>query len=380
MKVLIIGPAYPLRGGLAVIDEAMCRAFLRERHEAALVTYRLQYPKMLFPGKTQMADGPPPEGLEIHVWMNSINPLNWPWTAHRINRLAPDLIIFRNWIPFMGPLFGTIVRFLKKRITVLAVVDNLYPHEKRPGDRLLTNYFLRKIDGYITFSKTVQQQLQENGFENIIYTPHPLDDNLGERVTKEEACRRLGLDPQQRYVLIFGFVRQYKGLDLLLESFARPGVQKLGLKLLVVGEFYDDKERYMKIIEEKGLQEQVQVVDDFVPVEEVRDWFSAADLVAQTYHSASQSGITQIAYHFEKPMLVTNVGGLSEYVPHGKVGYVVERDPAAVAAAIVDFFTYDRGPQFEPNIREEKKKYSWEIFVRNVLGLYEKVKVHREGK
>ncbi len=374
MKVLIIGPAYPLRGGLAVIDEAMCRAFLRQGHEAALVTYRLQYPKILFPGRTQMADGPPPQGLEIHVWMNSINPLNWPVTAHKINRLNPDLIIFRNWIPFMGPLFGTIVHFLRKKITVLAVVDNLYPHEKRPGDHLLTNYFLRKIDGYITFSKTVKRQLEENGFKNIIYTPHPLDDNLGEKVSKEEACHRLGLDPAERYVLFFGFVRRYKGLDLLLESFARPEVQEQGLKLLVVGEFYDDKERYLKIIGEQGLQERVQVVDDFVPVEEVRYWFSAADLVAQTYHSASQSGITQIAYHFGKPMLVTDVGGLSEYVPHGRVGYVVEKKPEAVAAAIADFFKNNRAPQFEPHIREEKKKYSWEIFVRNVLELYQRVK------
>ncbi len=374
MKVLIIGPAYPLRGGLAVIDEAMCRAFLREGHEAELVTYRLQYPDLLFPGKTQLAEGPPPAGLKIHVWMNSINPFNWVRTARRINRLAPDLIIFRNWIPFMGPLFGTIVRFLKKGITTLAVVDNLYPHERRPGDRLLTNYFLRKLDGYITFSRTVERQLHENGFRNILYTPHPLDDNLGKGVSKEEACRHLGLDPQQRYVLFFGFVRKYKGLDLLLESFARPEVQQLDLKLLVVGEFYDDKERYMKIIREKGLGDRVRVVDDFVPVEEVRYWFSAADLVAQTYHSASQSGITQIAYHFEKPMLVTDVGGLSEYVPHGKVGYVVKKDPPAIAGAIADFFTAGRAEAFKPHIREEKKKYSWEIFVRNVLGLYEKVK------
>ncbi|HHJ10799.1 MAG TPA: glycosyltransferase [Bacteroidetes bacterium] len=374
MRILIIGPAYPLRGGLSVIDEAMCRAFLKEGHEAAIVTYKLQYPGFLFPGKTQMADGPPPDGLEIHVWMNSINPLNWVSTACKINCLKPDLLIFRNWIPFMGPCFGTIVRFLKKSITVLAVVDNLYPHEKRPGDRLLTNYFLRKIDGYITFSKTVLRQLEENGFKNIIYTPHPLDDNLGERVTKREACHRLGLDPAQHYVLFFGFVRRYKGLDLLLESFARPEVQSLGLKLLVVGEFYDDKEKYMKIIEENGLQDTVRVIDAFVPVPEVRYYFSAADLVTQTYHSASQSGITQIAYHFEKPMLVTNVGGLREYVPHGKVGYVVEKDPKAIAAAIADFFTRNRGPEFEPHIREEKKKYSWEIFVKNVLGLYERVR------
>ncbi len=374
MKVLIIGPAYPLRGGLAVIDEAMCRAFLHAGHEAGIVTYKLQYPSFLFPGKTQMADGPPPEGLEIYVWMNSINPFNWVATARKINKLRPDLLIFRNWIPFMGPLFGTIVRFLKKDITTLAVVDNLYPHEKRPGDHLLTNYFLRKIDGYITFSRTVERQLKENNFRNIIYTPHPLDDNLGEGVPKEEACRHLGLDPDRRYVLFFGFVRKYKGLDLLLESFARPEVQQLDLRLLVVGEFYDDKERYLEIIREKGLEEQVQVVDDFVPVEEVRYWFSAADLVAQTYHSASQSGITQIAYHFEKPMLVTDVGGLKEYVPHDKVGYVVEKEPAAIAGAIADFFNHDRGAEFRPAIRAEKKKYSWEIFVRNVLELYEKVR------
>lgn len=366
MKVIIVGPAYPIRGGLSVIDEAMCRAFKQSGYKASIVTFKMQYPRFLFPGKTQVADGPPPEGLNIYVWMNSINPFNWINVAQKINKLKPDFLIFRQWIPFMAPCFGTITRFLDKQIKVLSVVDNLYPHEKRPFDKILTNYFINKCDGFITFSKTVKAQLEELSFQNVIYTPHPIDDNLGVKVEKNEACEYLKLDRSVNYVLFFGLVRKYKGLDLLLKSFAYPKIRELGIKLLVVGEFYDDPQNYYTIIESNKLSDLVNVTNQFVPVTDVKYYFSAADLVAQTYHSATQSGITQIAYNFDCPMLVTNVGGLSEYVPHNKVGYVVEKDTEQIAEAIVDFFTKNRAKEFIPNVIEEKKKYSWDIFVSNV--------------
>ena len=371
MRVVIVGPGYPIRGGLSVINEAMCRAFNKEGHQASIVTYKMQYPSFLFPGKTQMADGPPPEGLDIHVLMNSVNPLNWVGVAKKINKLEPDIVIFRQWIPFMAPSFGTISRFLDKKIKVFTVVDNLYPHEKRPFDKLLTNYFLKTCDGFLTFSKTVKQQLKEVYTKEVVFTPHPMDDNLGDVIPREEACRYLELDKEKKYLLFFGLIRKYKGLDLLLKSFAHPDIRKLGIHLLVVGEFYDDPEEYLQIIREKGMEDRVSVINRFVPVEDIKYYFSVADLVTQTYHSATQSGITQIAYNFNCPMLVTNVGGLSEYVPDGKVGYVVEKDPKEIAGAIVDFFRNNRKADFVANVKEEKKKYSWDIFVKRVLEMAE---------
>ena len=373
MNIIIVGPAYPIRGGLSVIDEAMCRAFNTAGHQASIVTFKLQYPGILFPGKTQLSDGPPPEGLDIHVWMNSVNPVNWINVARKINKLNPDLLIFRQWIPFMAPCFGTIARFLNKKIKVYTVVDNLYPHEKRPLDKILTNYFLKTCDGFITFSKTVKTQLEELEFNNIVFTPHPIDDNLGEKVSKVIAADYLGVDSKLKYVLFFGLIRKYKGLDLLLRSFAHPGIRELDLKLLVVGEFYDDPETYLKIIKEHDLSETVTVINEFVPVSDIKYYFSLADLVAQTYHTATQSGITQIAYNFNCPMLVTNVGGLSEYVPHGKVGYVVQKDTDKIAEAIIDFFGNKREKEFMRNVEGEKKRFGWDIFVNELLLLHEKV-------
>ncbi|RLD33727.1 MAG: glycosyl transferase family 1 [Bacteroidetes bacterium] len=372
MRIVIVGPGYPIRGGLSVINEAMCRAFNKEGHKASIVTYKMQYPSFLFPGKTQLADGPPPEGLEIHVLMNSVNPINWVSVAGKINKMKPDLVIFRQWIPFMGPSFGTISRFLDKKIKVFTVVDNLYPHEKRPLDKFLTNYFLKTCDGFLTFSRTVKEQLEDVYTKEVLFTPHPMDDNLGNPVPRAEACKYLNINPEKKYLLFFGLVRKYKGLDLLLKSIDHPEIRRLGIQLLVVGEFYDNPEDYYEIIREKGLEDIVQVTNKFVPVEDVKYYFSAADLVTQTYHSATQSGITQIAYNFNCPMLVTNVGGLSEYVPNGKVGYVVEKDTDEISAAIADFFKNNRKEDFVKNVREEKKKYGWDIFVKRVLEMYEK--------
>ena len=371
MRIVIVGPGYPIRGGLSVTNEAMCRAFIKDGHVASIVTYKMQYPSFLFPGKTQLADGPPPEGIDIHVLMNSVSPINWFGVARKINKMNPDLAIFRQWIPFMGPLFGTISRFLDKKIKVFTVVDNLYPHEKRPLDKLLTNYFLKTCNGFLALSRTVKEQLEEIYTKEVIFTPHPMDDNLGNLVPRAEACKYLNLDPEKKYLLFFGLVRKYKGLDLLLKSIAHPEIRKLGIQLLVVGEFYDNPEDYFEIIRGKGLEDMVQVTNKFVPVDEVKYYFSVADLVTQTYHSATQSGITQIAYSFNCPMLVTNVGGLSEYVPNGKVGYVVEKDTGEISAAIVDFFRNNRRGALVENVKKEKKKYGWDVFVKRVLEMYE---------
>ncbi len=364
MHVLIIGPAYPYRGGIADTNEALARALQRAGRRVTLVTFTLQYPDFLFPGKTQYSEDPAPEGLTIHRWINAANPLNWPVAARRIRQLQPDLVITRYWLPFMGPSLGTVTRLLPKSVEKVALCDNVIPHEARPGDRLFTRYFLAAFDRFITMSRQVREEIGEFSSKPVQYLPHPINDNLGERVERSEARRRLGLRAEGRYLLFFGLIRKYKGLDILLRALAAPGLRKLGVELIVAGEFYDDPAEYHDLIEELGLTAAVHLFDHYIPTAELGNYFGAADLVAQTYRTASQSGITQMAYHFDAPMLVTDVGGLAEIVPDGVVGYVAQPEPEDVAAKIERFYREDRREEFTAGVRQEKVKYSWDEFAR----------------
>jgi len=370
MKIIIVGPSFPYRGGIADTNEALCRAINRRGHQAEIVTFRLQYPSFLFPGKTQYSDDPPPEDIKIHRLVNSINPLNWIFAAGKINKMEPNLVIFRYWIPFIAPTLGSIARMLKKSIKTIAITDNVIPHEKRPGDKILSNYFTKSCNGFITLSSSVRDELKSLISKPITYFPHPINDNLGEKVEKEKSKEYLGLEKDVNYILFFGIVRKYKGLDLLLKAIANNDLNELNIKLLVVGEFYTDPEPYYDIIKKYNLENRIIVKNQFIPTGDIKYYFSAADLIAQTYHSASQSGISQIAYNFDCPMLVTDVGGLSEMIPNGKVGYVVKKDPKAIGEAIKDFFINKRSKQFIEHIKEEKKKYSWDRFVEKMEGFY----------
>ncbi len=373
MKIVIIGPAYPFRGGIADTNEALCRNLQRKGHETMIFTFNLQYPELLFPGKTQYSADPRPEYLRIEELISSVNPLSWFQTARRINQIAPDLLIIRYWIPFMAPCLGTIARLVKKRTRIIGMTDNVIPHEKRTGDKWLTQYFLKACHGFITLSSTVKEELESFTRKPSVFFPHPINDNLGEQIDKYEARDYLKLDREGRYILFFGIVRKYKGLDLLLNALGKNKLKETGVKLLIVGEFYEKPSVYNELINKLGLSEQVIIINKFIPSAHIRYYFCASDLVAQTYHTASQSGITQIAYHFEKPMLVTNVGGLSEMVPHKKVGYVVEKNPDAISEAIYDFFSNNKAGDFAPYIREEKKTYTWDAFTDELIGLYKRI-------
>ncbi|WP_276497570.1 glycosyltransferase [Pontibacter litorisediminis] len=379
-RVTIVGPAHPLRGGgMATFNERLAYAFQEASCEVEIVTFSLQYPSFLFPGKSQLTTEPAPPGLRIKVLINSVNPLSWWRAGQYISKQKPDLVVFRYWLPFMGPALGTMARLIRrnKYSRILAITDNVVPHEKRPGDVPFTKYFLRSCHGFVTLSRSVQQDLER--FEPKkpnVYLPHPLYDNFGDAETKEAACAALGLDPKYDYLLFFGFIRAYKGLDLLLKAMADPQVKELQhLKLIVAGEFYEDAAPYLQLIQELQLEDKLVLRTDFIPNAEVRHYFCAADLVVQPYKHATQSGVTQVAYHFDKPMVVTRVGGLSELVPHGEVGYVVEPQPEAIAAAIHQFYTSAAGAAFSENSSKYKKRFSWSRFVQAVWELAEKVKV-----
>jgi glycosyltransferase involved in cell wall biosynthesis len=362
MKITFLGPAYPYRGGLATFNERLARQFVAECKDVDIRTFTLQYPRFLFPGKTQFTDGPAPEDIKIRRELNSINPFNWLRTGLRIRKEKADILLVRYWMPFMAPCLGTVARIVKsnKYTVVISLVDNVYPHEKRRGDSILTRFFMNSIDGAAVLSDTVQKDVE--GFRNdipVCSSPHPLFDNYGKKLDRNEALSALKLDPQNSYLLFFGIIRDYKGLDILIRAFSDSRLRGRKLKLIVAGEFYEDEARYRNLVKESGLENDVIFYNHFIKDEDVRLFFSGADLVVQPYKSATQSGVTQIAYHFDKPMLVTDVGGLKEIVPDGKCGYVVQPDPKIIADAISDFFENGRKNAFSECVRKEKEKFTW---------------------
>ena len=375
MKIIIIGTAFPYRGGLAAYNERLASEFVSEGHDVTILTFSLQYPAFLFPGKSQYLDGSVPEGLNIYRRINSVNPFNWIRVGNVVRKEKPDILLFKYWLPFMAPCFGTIARLarMNRHTRVLTIFDNVIPHEKRPGDRLLTKYFTSSIDGAVAMSSSVLNDLSQ--FRNdipAVMNPHPLFDNFGPPVERERALGSLGLDPANRYLLFFGFIRKYKGLDLLIGAFADQRLRDKGLKLIIAGEFYEDAAPYREQVRKLRLENDIIFFDRFINDNEVSAFFSSADLIVQPYRSATQSGVTQIAYHFEKPMLVTDVGGLREIVPDRKCGYVVEPDPSAISDAISDYFLNDRKEGFTQNVRQEKSKYLWERMTASILEIYNK--------
>ena len=374
-KVIIIGPAHPLRGGLASFDERLARQFQQQGYDVTIYTFSLQYPGFLFPGTTQYSSEPKPTDINIKVCINSVNPFNWLMVGNELRKLKPAIIVIRYWLPFMGPCLGTILRCAKANgvTKLVCIADNVIPHEKRPGDKQFTQYCFKPIDGFVTMSEKVLADLKtftQKPSQQII---HPLYDNFGEALSKADARKHLGIPENENIILFFGFIRKYKGLDILLNSMKiiKEHINNgsfRGCKLLIAGEYYEDKQQYDDLINDLGIADQLILRTDFISDSEVRFYLSAADFVIQPYRNATQSGVTPLAYHFEKPMLVTNVGGLPSLVPDGKVGLVAEPNPEAIAAKIEELYTIGEA-HFLPYIQTEKKKYSWKILADTIVRL-----------
>lgn len=370
MKIIIIGTAYPYRGGLAAFNERLAREFVAEGHDVKMMTFTLQYPNFLFPGKTQYSEENPPRDLCIERCIHSVNPFNWIKVGRQLKKEKADWVVFAYWMSFFAPCFGTIARLARRPDTrMVALVHNMIPHEPTLLDKLFPRYFINGMDRFVALSASVADDIDrlDRHRKPKAVSPHPVYDNYGALATREEAAEKLGLRTSDRYLLFFGFIRRYKGLDLLLDALADPRLKTLPVKLLVAGEFYDKPEFYLNKIKALRLEDRVILHSDFIPDDRVRYYFSLADMVVQPYRSATQSGVSQIAYHFEKPILVTKVGGLPEIVPDRKVGYVVDIDPERIADALVDFYTHGRAAEFAPHIKEEKKKYLWSCMTEKIM-------------
>lgn len=369
-KVIILGTAWPFRGGLAAYNERLANEFESMGISIEIITFTVQYPNFLFPGKTQFSEEPSTFS-NIKRKLSSINPISWWTTAKYINRQQPNLVITRYWIPFMGPCLGSVVRLLNKKTEVICLLDNVVPHEKRVGDVLFTKYFVKPIQKYIAMSRTVMDDLyafKKGG--SCTLNPHPVFDNFGEKLNQELAKKELNLNAEDDYILFFGFIRKYKGLDLAIRAFAEWKDRLPNKKLIIAGEFYGDADFYYLIAQELGIKEDIIWHTDFIPDSKVKYYFSACDVVLQPYCSATQSGVTQIAYQFEVPMIVTKVGGLPELVQQGKTGYLVEQDPVDIAQHVVEF--YEKGKSaFEEDMKKAKEQFSWKALANNFIKLYQ---------
>ncbi len=361
-KIVLVGPAAPYRGGIAHFLHATYHGLVARGYQVDVVNFSRQYPALLFPGKTQyetaVADPIASERI-----LDSINPLSWLSTARDIAARKPDTVLFMHWMPFFAPAYGTIARRLKaKGIRVLSIVHNALPHERRPGDVALSSYFFKACDGCIVMSDAVEQDLASlHAAIETVQVRHPVYNHFGEGIGRTAARTQLGLAVDVPMLLFFGFVRKYKGLQVLLESMQHVRTKLPAVQLVVAGECYDDARVYEDFVAQNGLKDHVQLRFAYIPEEEIAPLFSAADVVVQPYITATQSGVAQIAYHFERPLIVTNVGGLPEIVPHERAGLVVPpADPEALADAIVRFFHENMYTQLHQGVLEEKQLYSWD--------------------
>ena len=384
-NIVILGTAYPFRGGLASFNEMLARTFGKHGKQVNVITFRIQYPKWLFPGKTQLSESSSPDDLCISRMVNSVHPFNWWRVGRYIRKLNPDAIILRYWTPFMAPCLGTICRIVSKNrhTAILSLLDNVVPHEKHFYDHILTRYFINSVQGFIYMSQRVKIDLDKFTITKpSLFAPHPVFNNFGEKIPRAEACQQLQLPVDKRYLLFFGLIRNYKGLDLMLDAWAnlRKNRRADDKKLIVAGEFYTDKTRYIQQAKRLGVEGDVIWHDHFISDEDVKYYFSAADVLIQPYKSATQSGVTQIAYQFETPVIVTNVGGLAEIVSDGQVGYVVEPDALSIAQAIEKIYEPDHLKQMSENMMMEKHRFSWEYFTEQLEKLYETViKINNYG-
>ena len=367
MKIVLVGPFPPFRGGISDLNVALAH-HLSKRHVVHAINFTTQYPKVLFPGKTQLKKGDHALEVDSIRCLSSINPFSWRKAANKIIDLEPDLVLFSFWLAFFAPAFSGVAKKIKKYLdaNIMAICHNIIPHEEHLLDTRLTKRFFCFIDSFIVLSKKVENELL-----NIVpgakykYSPHPVYNIFKNTLSKEQAKAELNI-ATKKVLLFFGLIRKYKGLDILINAMEKINNELDDYTLLIVGECYENKAKYTDLIKNAGITDNVQCHYSFVPDNEVGKYFSASDVVVLPYKSASQSGIVQIAYNFDTPVIVSNVGGLPEIVDEGKTGYCVEPSSNAFAKAIKAFYDKDNINELNSNISDYKSQFSWDGIVNAI--------------
>ena len=376
MKITFLGPAYPYRGGMAAFNERLAKEFLSEGKDVSIYTFTVQYPKCLSRGKKQYSESPPPQGIRITRSVNSVNPLSWTSTGLRIKRLQPDILLLRYWTPFFALCLGTIARIVRSNsyTVVISVVDKVQIQKNRMIEKILTRFFIRSLSGAVVLSESVSYDLKDYCQKEfpVVYCPHPLFDIYGRAIPVEEAVKALNLDPSFSYILFFGCVRACKGLDILLRALADSRLLNLRIKLIVAGEFRETETPYRNLINELNLTDRVILTNKYIRDEDVKLYFSAADMVIQPYKSFAKISVTQIAFQFNKPVVTTGLEELKDIVKNNVTGYVVNPDPSAVAEAVSDFYLNDRKADFTRAIIKDKERFRWNKMTAAVIEVFYK--------
>ena len=371
-RILLLGPAYPYRGGIADTQNAFAKSLQENGHEVILFTFTFQYPKFLFLGKTQLTSNPAPTKLNIQRKIHSSNPFNWSKTARAINQIKPDVVLFRYWTPFLAPCWQGIAKKLSNKIKIIALVDNWLPHEIKPWDNLLNNYFGKKMDAFATLSSHVGEQISSVGFNKPVWLGfHPVADDLLPSVSKEEARDRLGWPHEKKIVLFFGLIRKYKGLDLLIKAFSKPQLKDTNIMLAIVGESYEGQKVYKNLISKLGLNDRILTDFNFADMENTRNVICASDVVAQTYRTATQSGVTPLAYQYLTPILVSNIPGLKDPILADDSGIMTSLNPEDIASKIISIFEAGKLKYHTNQIKKALPKYRWDIFNKNLMTFIE---------
>lgn len=373
MKITILSAAYPYRGGLSHFTYLLYKELCKD-NEVNVVTFKRQYPEFLFPGKSQREEEiDDVQKIPTEQLVDSMNPFNWITTGIKIKSTKPDILLINFWLPFFGPSFGTIAKIVKgnKKTRIITITHNVKPHEKRIGDRCFTRYLFSGVDNFILLSKRLEQDLKMMKIDARFKTLfHPVYSIFGDPLPKETAREHLNVKGE-KIILFFGFIREYKGLDNLLKAFSiLKG--KINIKLIIAGEYYSNEEHYRKLIDELKIRDDIYLFNNFIPTTEVKYFFSAADMVILPYNNATQSGIVQIANNFNKPVIASDVGAMSESVFENKTGFlVVKQNPEKLAETILKFYNENKEEEFVKNIKIESEKFSWENFVNGIMGVYE---------
>ena len=371
-RILLLGPAHPYRGGIADTQNEFAKSLQENGHKVILFTFKFQYPKFLFPGKTQLTNNPAPLELNIKRKIHSSNPFNWAKTAKAINQIKPDIVFFRYWTPFLALCWQGIAKRLLSKIKLIALVDNWLPHERKPWDNLLNNYFGREMDGFATLSSHVGEEVSAAGFNKPVWFGfHPIANNPLPIISKEEARNRLGWPQEKKIVLFFGLIRKYKGLDLLIEAFSKQVLKDKNILLAIVGESYENLDVYTNLISKLELNKKTLTDFNFADMEKARNVICAADVVAQTYRAATQSGVTPLAYQYQTPILVSDIPGLKAPILADDSGSVSSKNPEDIALKIIALFETDQLNHHTNQIKKALPKYRWDNFSENLMTFIE---------
>lgn len=367
VNLILLGPAHPYRGGIADTNHAFATELNNQNISIELWTFTQLYPNIIFPGKTQYNTSEKEFSFPIHRKIHAYNPFSWKKIANNINDKDPEIVVFRYWTPLLAPALGSIAKDLKPSIKKVALVDNWKPHEPKPWDKILNRYFSNSMHKMTTFSEAVQSEIISDVKLPTNKGFHPIARDLPRAITKQEACKRLNLKAKTPLLLFFGLVRPYKGLDLLIDAMATNPLFDSRVELIIVGEFYEKIKKYHRQIKKLRLASRIQIIDKFVSFEVVRDYFCAADIIVQPYKTATQSGVTPLAYNYETPIVVTNLTGLKKPILIDNTGEISEPNPLELSKKIKLLLDPERQEKAIKNIIKNKDKYSWKSYIKQWL-------------